>query len=173
MSQSDYGEPESGRHDIERVLLGVLVALAVIGIAVTDHSDDYGLRYWLLMVPVFAIVSVIAGWSRERSSGEGVATILRRQILHWLGLVLAVFVVYALQKAGRIDNDAVALSTLTLLALTTFLAGVHFDWRMSVLGVAMGLTVVVEALFEKFFLVILIVAGVSGALVLFYRRKSD
>jgi hypothetical protein len=174
MSQSDYGEPESGRHaGMERVLLGILVALAVIGIAVTDTSDDYGLRYWLIMVPVFAVVSIVAGWSRERRSGEGVANILRRQILHWLGLVLAVLVIYALQKAGRVDKDAVALSTLTLLALTTFLAGVHFDWRMSVLGVAMGLTVVVAALFEKFFLVILVIAGVAGALALFWRRKTD
>ncbi len=51
-------------------------------------------------------------------------------MLHWIGLVVAVQLVYLLLHIGRLDNENTGLIILLLLALTTFLAGIHLGWRL-------------------------------------------
>ena len=170
--------PETQSHDIshrrrdELILIGLTI-LAIIGIALTDFDRYYGLRYWLVMVPVFAGASIYAGWSRARAEGENPAKILRVQAFHWLASALAVYLVYLLQITGRMNKEAAGLVTLLTVALGTFLAGVHFSWRFCVLGAVLFLTVVAAAFLETFFWVFLISALIAGvAMVLLKRKKA-
>jgi hypothetical protein len=156
----------------EEILLAVLVALSVGGIAVMNFSTRYGLWYWLAMVPTFGGVSIYSGWSRARRKGESGPDILRVQLLHWGGLVLAVLLVYLLQNTGRLDDDEAGFVALLALSLTTFLAGVHFDWRFCVLGVVLGITLAVAAFVKGFFWLLLIPVAVAGALAVLWKRRS-
>ncbi|MEE9607305.1 MAG: hypothetical protein V3U03_06155 [Myxococcota bacterium] len=165
------GSP-GGRVRLDQILFGVLIALSIGGIAVTDFSGRFGLRYWLAMVPLFAAVSVFGAWSRARSRGESVAAIVRVQAAHWLALLLAVYLVNLLQATGRLTRDDAGLVALLALALTTFLAGVHFDWRMCLLGALLGLTVACAALLEQFFWWVLIPVAAAAALGLLWKRRS-
>jgi hypothetical protein len=63
-----------------------------------------------------------------------------------------------------LNVDATGLAILMLLALGTFIAGVHtFDWQVSLLGAAMALCVPGIAWIERSaFLVLLIVIAVVG-----------
>ena len=169
--------PETQSHAIshprqdELILIGLTI-LAIIGIALTDFDRYYGLRYWLVMVPVFAGASIYAGWSRARAEGENPAKILRIQAFHWLASALAVYLVYLLQVTGRMNKEAAGLVTLLTVALGTFLAGVHFSWRFCVLGGILFLTVVAAAFLETFFWVFLIPALIAGAAMVFVKRKK-
>lgn len=154
----------------EEIALGILAILSIAGIGVADFSSKDGLQYWFVMVPIFAAVSIFTGWSRARSQGETTFGILGRQALHWSALVLAIYLVYLLQQTGRLNRDDAGLVALLCLAITTFLAGVHFDWRLGVLGLVLGAAAACAALVEEFFWLLLIPALLAGAVVVLWRK---
>jgi hypothetical protein len=155
----------------EEFLLGGLAVLSMVGIAIADFSANFSFRYWIAMVPVFAGVSLFAGWSRARTRGQSVAAILRAQLLHWSVMPVAVYLVYLLQSTGRLNREDAGLVALLSLALTTFLAGVHFDWRLSVIGVVMAAGAILAALVEEFFWIFLLLA-LPVIAVLVWRKRS-
>jgi hypothetical protein len=74
-----------------------------------------------------------------------------------------------------LNADATGLAILMLLALGTFIAGVHaLDWQVSLLGLVMALCVPGIAWLERSaLLVALIVVGVAGlALVIWLRLRQ-
>jgi len=162
------------RRHVEEVVLVVLVLLSAVGVAVNDQSPASALRYWLWMAPTFGIVSIVAAWWRAARSGTSVMTAVQRQVLHWVGVVGAVCLIYMLQRTGRMENEAAGLTALVVIALASFLAGVHSDWRLMVLGVVLGITVVGFAILETIFiwLVVAAIAALAIAGIVFYLRRS-
>jgi hypothetical protein len=162
--------PEGWR--IDRLVLAALLLLSLVGIAVADFSASSGLTYWLWMVPVFAAASLLLGWTRARREGQRVAGILTRHVLHWAPLPPALYIIYRLEEAGRLNREDAGLVALLTVALTTLLAGVHFDWRIAVLGLLLGAASLCAALVEEFFWVLLLPALVAGAVLLFWQRRA-
>jgi hypothetical protein len=93
-------------------------------------------------------------------------------MLHWSVLILAIYLLYLLQQTGRLNRDDAGLVALLCLAITTFLAGVHFDWRLGVLGVILGAAAACAALIEEFFWILLIPALLAGVVVVLWRRYT-
>jgi len=153
--------------------LGLLV-LSLGGVAWGDLTSHEGLRFWSIMAPVFAGVSLYSGWSRARRQGVPASQILTRQILHWLVLAGAMALIALLQRMGRLDDPGAGLMVLLSLSVTAVLAGVHFDWLFGVLGLVLALAVLVVALFEKFVWVFVVLTAVLGALVvvILWRRRA-
>ena len=59
---------------------------------------------------------------------------------------------------------------LPFLALACFLAGVHFDWRLSLLGVVLGAAAACALLIKEFFWFLLIPALVVGIIAVLWRK---
>jgi len=163
--------PARGRLAADEIVLAVLLALALGGVAVTDFSTKHGLWYWVAMAPVFAAASIFGGWSRARDDGASPAVVIRTQLLHWIALPLVIWVVYLLQTTGRLNNEDAGLVTLLAFSLCTFLAGVHFDWRFCLVGLLLGATVVCAALVEEFFWVIALPLLLVGGAYLFFKLR--
>lgn len=177
MSQSEASagarapEPKATRKlGAEELIFGGLLLLSMGGTAIADFSSRGGLNYWLAMVPIFAAASIFVGWSRARASGQSVARLLRNQALHWTTLALAVYLVYMLQQTGRLNRDDAGLVALLALALTTMLAGVHFDWRMLVLGGLLAVIAVCAAFVEEFFWMLMIPTLLVGIGIFYWQR---
>ena len=70
-------------------------------------------------------------------------------------------------------SEAAGSAVLVVLALATFLAGVYSDWRLSVLGIVLGVTVIGFAYVERVALVAvpLFLLALIG-LVLYIRRQG-
>ena len=151
-------------------ILIVLILLAIIGIGITDFSPAESHRYWFAMVPVFAGACLILEWSRARGKGQKWTTILRTQVLLWLGLLLAVRLAYLLLHTGRLDNENTGLIILLLLALTTFFAGIHLGWRLFIVGIFLGLALIGATYLEEFVWIFLIMAIVVVAIFLLLKR---
>jgi hypothetical protein len=149
-----------------------LILLSIIGIGITDFSPSESRRYWLAMVPVFAAACLILEWSRARGRGQKWTTIVRTQLLLWLGLLLAVFLVYLLLHTGRLDNENTGLIILLLLALTTFFAGIHLGWRLFIVGIFLGLALIGATYLEEFVWMFLIIALVVVAIFLLLKRYA-
>ena len=154
---------------IYEIILVVLILLSIIGIGITDFSPADSHRYWFAMVPVFAGACLILEWSRARGKGLKWTTIVRTQLLLWLGLLLAVRLAYLLLHTGRLDNENIGLIILLLLALTTFFAGIHLGWRLFIVGIFLGIALIGAAYLEEFVWIFLIIAIVVVAIFLLWK----
>jgi dipeptide/tripeptide permease len=101
-----------------------------------------------------------------------VAPAVAREVLHWSGLAVAVTLIYLLQATGRMTNEAAGLVALVALALTSFLAGIHGNWRFCIVGALLACAVAAAALVEEYLWVLLplVVLVVAGAL--FWIRRQ-
>lgn len=158
----------------EEAILITLIVLATVGIAITNFRPFESFYFWVAMVPVFGLTSLYIGWSKARNRGEGISRIIWVQLLHWLGLLASIGLVYLLYSTtGSVDNNQLALLTLTCLALATFLAGVHFEWRFMVVGVILGAAVAGTAFIEHvIWMVVIPIAAIVILAIFWWKRKT-
>ncbi len=135
----------------------VLLALAFAAIATSDVSAASSQFYWTLLVIVFAAAALALHWF-EGGHGVGGLRGVWSIALHWLGVLVAVEMVFYLVASGRMANADTGLSSGVILALGTYLAGVRGEWRLMVLGVALALATVGVAFVEQYLLVFVGVA---------------
>ena len=158
---------------LEEIVLVLLVVLSGVGVVVNDYaSRETAFRIWLWLTPLFGVVSTVAAWSRAQRRGEPVGAIVPTQVVHWLGVVGAVLLIYVLQSYGRMASEAAGSAVLVVLALATFLAGVYSDWRLSVLGIVLGVTVVGFAYVERVALVVVPVLLIALVGLVVYMRRG-
>jgi hypothetical protein len=79
------------------------------------------------------------------------------QVAHWLAFFAAMNLLLLPRVQDMVNADATGLAILLLLALGTFVAGVHIPaWQVCVLGVVMALFVPAIAWIEEAALIILL-----------------
>jgi hypothetical protein len=154
------------------IILIVLILLSIIGIGITDFSPADSHLYWLAMVPVFAGACLILKWSRARGKGQKWTTILRTQLLLWLGLLLAIHLVYLLLHTGGLNNENTGLIILLLLALTTFFAGILLGWCLCQVGGFLGAALVAATYLEEYGWILLIIGLSVLAFVFLLKRYA-
>lgn len=151
-------------HFNDALVLGGLVGLSYIGIAITNISPVVSRIYWLLMVPVFAAVILFSQWVRLRGQEVQWTRVLREQLFHWVGLFIAIQIVYMFVRNGRMDYGASGLVITLLFTFAMFLEGVHLDWRYYLVALFLALGLVVAVLVETYlWITLLIVAVVTVA----------
>jgi len=162
------------RHTSEFILI-LLLLLSVVGIALTDFSPTKGFWYWMAMGPVFCVATIAIEWSRMNRQGESKGRLVWTQVFHWFGYLVIVYLVFLLsgKDTGRLNNVDVGLVALLILAFATFSAGITASWRISIVGVFLGIAVVAIALLEEYIWALLIpLALIIIGVFLFRRRKS-
>ncbi|NIP30211.1 MAG: hypothetical protein GTN99_03555 [Candidatus Dadabacteria bacterium] len=157
---------------IEEYLFAFLITLSIIGIAVTSYSNRHVLKYWLVMVPVFATVSIYYGWVFENKRSRNKSNIIRDQILQWAGLLIAVLLVLLLVNYGNISSSNAGYFIIILLSLATYISGIQYDRRLIVLAALLGLTAGVASVIEHIFWMVLVLAILYGAYFIYIKRKS-
>lgn len=140
---------------INEAILISLVFFCLIGLAYTNFASAQSYHYWLWMIPVFAIAAIISEWSRYTRHEISGKQFIRQQILHWGAVYIAIRTVFLLHEIGRLNNDATALTLMTVIALSVFLAGVYIGWRFLLLGVFITLATLVVAYMEAYMWVLL------------------
>ncbi len=163
-------------HFNDALVLGGLVGLSYIGIAITNISPSVSRFYWLLMVPVFAAVILFSQWVRLRDQGVQWTRVLREQLFHWVGLFIAIQIVYMFVGDGRMGHGASALVITLLFTFAIFLEGVHLDWRYYLVALFLGLGLVVAVIVETYLWVVLLIVAVvtvAAGLYIVKRRGSS
>lgn len=133
---NDQHTPESPtRHfGLEEGIFILLVILSLTGISITNFSVHDGYGYWLLMVFVFGLVSILVSWLQSRKAEIDFNAILKQQGLHWLHTLVIVGAASLLNKSGQLSEIAATLVILLILALATMLDGFRIGWQYSLLG---------------------------------------
>lgn len=158
---------------LEEIILLATVALAVIGVAITEISPARSYQYWALMLVVFALCALALGGLKARREGSPLPGLLWTQLLHWIATWAAVFSLFLILDAGRLNYDNISLVTLVVLALATVLEGIRVDWRFSMVGVLLGIIAVTVAYVEAsiWLLFVLAAALIVGIVVYGHLRR--
>jgi hypothetical protein len=154
----------------------VMLALALGGIVLTAFQGPATYYYWMALAPIYGLISVISGWSRLDTGGERLQLVLT-QALHWLAFVGAMWLMFLPQVRGVENDNATSLTLLILLALGTFVAGVHARaWRVCTVGVFLALSVPAVAWIQVSAVLVLValvlVAVAAAGFWWMWRRES-
>jgi hypothetical protein len=146
----------------------VVLILTLFGVAYASFSRQSMVGYWELLAPVIGVLCVILGWPRAIDKSARVRLIWT-QALHWAAFLVAMNLLLLSGVASMLGPDAIGLTILTLLALGTFVAGVHTQaWQIALLGMVMGLGVPAIAWIERSALLLLLgflaLAAIGAAL---------
>jgi len=155
---------------IYEIVIIVLIALSILGIGITDFSPADSYKYWVAMVPIFGGACLILEWSRARGKGAKWSTMLRTQLPHWIGLLVAVRLVFEMLHKGRLDNENTGLVILLLLALSTFIAGIHLGWRLCLVGGFLAAALVAATYLEEYVWILLIIGLAVSAIVFLWKQ---
>jgi len=159
------------------LVVGVLSVLVMIGLFLTNVSHLHARYYWSAMFPIFGIVSLWHELVGPNSNPGPLWKRVLRQVLHWLGPIVAVQIIFLQLARGQMDADSVALVTLVILAVTCFMAGVHMDRSFYWVSAALAFAAVVGAEVEAYLWMLAAIAIVAVAITVFaaiaLRRRAS
>ena len=158
------------KYIIEEVILFIVFALSLIGMAITDFSPLESHRYWVLMIVLLAIASIGLGWSKEDYQGK-LFNLTVRQLIHWGATLLTVLGVYLLLHTGRLNYESTGLIIELILGFSLFLDGRNFGWRISLLGILVGSTAIVAAYVDEYIWVILLVSSCLWGITYYWEKR--
>jgi hypothetical protein len=159
---ADYEDVEQERRPsrLFRALPYVIILiLTLVGVAYTSINKQPLVYYWEIVAVLTGVLCVVSGWSHVGK--EGRVRLLWTQVLHWAAFLAIMNLLLYSDVQRMLNADATGLATLLLLALGTFVAGVHaLSWQTGLLGVLMALSVPAIAWIEESAL-ILFLAGTA------------
>jgi hypothetical protein len=153
-----------------------MLGLAVGGIVLTSFRGVTTYYYWMTLAPIYGLISIISGW-RKLDTGAQRMKLVLTQALHWLAFLGAMWLMFLPEVRGVVNDNATALTLLILLALGTFVAGVHAGvWRICAVGVFLAASVPAVAWIQESAMLLLVgtllLAAVGFAFWWMWRRES-
>ncbi|MFG1345038.1 hypothetical protein V5F59_09115 [Xanthobacter autotrophicus DSM 431] len=138
---SSASKPSDGHFWARELPYLAILILTVGGVAYGAMTRRPLVAYWEIVALASCGVGILAGWSKAADKDERVRLIWT-QVLHWGAFLAAMNLVFLPSVQAVADADSTSLIVLLLLALGTFVAGVHTtSWRMGLNGIFMGLCV--------------------------------
>ena len=139
--------------------LGVGIAmllLAFLGMVVTDIHTDGGWGYWEWIVPVYAMLALWLSWFVRRKKETISPITLGHELLHWIGVIAAVFLASYFIKLGVFSRFLAGIVDLLLLSLGVFLAGIYIESTFLLIGLVLGCFAWVSAVIVQYLYAVMI-----------------
>ena len=135
---------------------GLVMLLTLAGVAYTSFSKQPIITYWEILTPIIGVACILSGWRRTHTRQERLRLIWT-QVLHWAAFLVAMNMVLLPSVQNLLNSNASGIAILLLLALGTFVAGVHtMAWHYCALGLIMAICVPAIAWLEESTLIILL-----------------
>ena len=176
MSTSADPKPTGVRHWLLRDLpYAAMLGLAVGGIVLTSFRGTTTYYYWMSLAPIYALIVVISGWGRLETGAERMRLVVT-QALHWVAFLGAMWLMFLPEVRGVVNDNATSLTLLILLALGTFVAGVHAAvWRICAVGIFLALSVPAVAWIQESAVLLMVgvlLVAVVGVAFWWMRRRE-
>src|SRR5262249_55920305 len=127
------------------------------GRALATASPSLAPRYWLWLIPVFGLLSVLTAWIGSPDRPNLGFRAVGRQLLHWLVIGGAVAFDFWLRGTGEEAGLAAGFDALLLLAVGCFLARVHLEAIFALVGFLLAATLFVLAKADQYFWILFVV----------------
>jgi hypothetical protein len=153
-----------------------MLAFALGGIVLTSFHGPATYHYWMALAPIYALIVMMSGWDKL-DTGAARMRLIVTQALHWLAFLIAMWLMFLPQVRGVVNDNATSLALLILLALGTFVAGVHAGvWRICAIGLVLALSVPAVAWIQDSAMLLLVgvlLVGVAGGAFWWLRWRES
>lgn len=117
----------------------IMIVLAWIGAVYTTYDLGASRWYWHWLIPIFGVICILTQWNNVEPTLKARLTLVGRQILHWGAVFALAFLIYLLSGGQNniidlIDDRQGSFIITSTMALSTYLAGVYYDWRLCVVA---------------------------------------
>lgn len=143
-----------------------MLVLGIGAIAYTDAAPASSFSLWQLLAPVFALICIGTQWRRTEATTTARVRLIGTQALHWGVLWLSMQVLRLPLFNVVMTADALGISALLLLSLSTMLAGVYLNWRFFVVGALMLASLIAIGYLEETATAITLLALIGVALLI-------
>lgn len=135
-------------NNISEIIFIGLVVLCFIADIIGEVSDHISIIYWLLMIPVFFLSSLVVERSLSIKLNKPSKNYLWFSIILWTSSMLSILLVFLLWHSGTFLTESVGLIVHIILAHTLFISGFVLGLRFYLLGfflfIMAGLTIAME-----------------------------
>jgi hypothetical protein len=122
-------------------LLHDIPFFAMLLLALTGVILRMAVTYWVILIPVFAVICIAEGWRHFNTRTERLKLVCG-VALSWCALLLAIYLLGNNGVQGVLNANATSLAMMILLALGTFVAGVQARvWQICAVGGVLFLAV--------------------------------
>jgi hypothetical protein len=135
-NHSNAGEdvPVSKRPIALQWFLHDILFIAMLSLALVGVVFRLPVGYWVMITPVFGVISIVEGWSHFLTRSERLGLVYRLASI-WCALLFAIYLIHNGGVQGVMNANARSLAIIILLALGTFVAGVQARvWKICVVG---------------------------------------
>jgi hypothetical protein len=151
----------------------VILLLSVVGIAFIDMNSERAFAYWVGLTVVSGLICMGLAALSQRGQG-GQLAMVGRQAVHWLGLLVALWLLFYLFRIEFVQAQDAAVFAVLLLVLTTWHAGTHFDPVFILISVALAAVAYINAFVEQYMILVTIpILLVIAGLVLWGRYRHS
>ena len=150
-----------------------VLALAIFGVAYTNFSGHPLEGFWEFLAVAMALVCFATGWPNA-SDGQARLKLAWTQAAHWAAILVAMNIMLMPSFQQWLPQPATGMVLLILLAVGTFLAGIHLlSLQVCFLGLAMALSIPAMTWFKQASLLLLLAGvAVAGLVIAFWPRGS-
>ncbi len=139
-----------------------MLAIAFLGIVLTDLRQTGSWEYWKWTVPLYAIMALWLSWYERRTKDTVSPITLWHEVLHWLAFFAAIVLIEIYVHMGLLNRSLASLFALTLLSLTIFTIGIYVETTFIFIGIVLGVFAAVVAVAIKFLYAFTIPALIIG-----------
>jgi hypothetical protein len=158
-------------HKLQFWLFGILLALALVGMGLTQTAQGGGALYWLILLWIYASYSLLRAWLQAKELHKSIWPEIHLHLFHWLGALVALHIVFVLERHDILARDAASDVSLVVLALASYLAGLHFERLFILIGIILGIMAVIGAFAEQYTLWLIVVPISIIAAWVFFKAK--
>jgi hypothetical protein len=105
-------------------------AITLVGFALLDYGPNHSGLFWMFAGPIGGVISGVLGRRAARARGQASENGGRRHWMHWMAMVLAIFLLVPLTATGRIPPTEMPRLVLLLVAFAYFTGGAYLDPRL-------------------------------------------
>jgi hypothetical protein len=132
----------SERRPAPRFIYILWALLCLVGFALIDLAPRQVGLFWTIAAPVGFVLSALFGWRHSVVTGAYSGSEGLQYMLHWLGTLVAVFLVWLLVASGDLSHPGLGRAILLVLALGYYLWGLHQVRAMVWVGILLALAYV-------------------------------
>jgi hypothetical protein len=162
----------SGRR-FQFLLFCLLLGLALLGMGLTESREDSGARYWLIVIWIYALVGLTLSWLQARRQHKAIWPEIHLHVFHWLGALVAMHIIFELERREILSRSVTSDFSMIILALTTYLAGLHFERMYVLIGIILALMGLIGAVVQQNTLWLIIIPASLIAAWLFLKSRHS